>query len=183
MGVSDFRHFDQDLRTLDVAQNAICDPLTGLYLREHWERLLQANFALTLSTGGTATLVAAELDHLHVIQERHGRTSVDQALRRFGHLLRTHLRATDIRGRRGADSFGILLPDTDVEGALRVVEHLHWMLDVRPLLAGERLSVSLGVCSMGPGMDGAQSWLQRADGLLQQARRSGGDCARASHQD
>ncbi|XAH25204.1 GGDEF domain-containing protein [Xylophilus sp. GW821-FHT01B05] len=176
MGGAESRHF-RPVRRAEPQE--VRDPLTGLYLREHWEWLLQANFELTRSTGGTATLVAAELDHLRAVQDLRGQAATDQALRTFGHLLRTRLRSTDIRGCRGSGRFGILLPDTDLEGGRCAVERLHWMLDARPLLAGERLTVSFGVCAIGPDMEGIQSWLQRADELLQQARRSGGDCVRA----
>jgi len=189
MGGSDSRHFEQNLRGAPrafddtrpasrPALQGLCDPLTGLYAREHWEWLLQANFALACQTGGWATLLSVALDHAGAQRSAPGPAPADEALRHFGHLLRTNLRATDIRGRRDPHTFGILLPDTDMDGALRVVERLHWLLDAQPTLPDGRLGASFGACSLGPGIRSHGAWLRRADELLLQARLSGGDCVR-----
>ncbi|WP_198968812.1 GGDEF domain-containing protein [Xylophilus sp. ASV27] len=165
------RAFEDTLPPCLPEGQGLCDPLTGLYLREHWEWLLQANFALARKTGGGATLLSAALDPAGA--------AGDEALRHFGHLLRTHLRATDIRGRRGTHTFGILLPDAGMDAALRLVERLHWLLDVQPLHPDRRLGATFGACSLGPGIRSPDAWLRRADQLLLQARRSGGDCVRS----
>jgi len=98
-------------------------------------------------------------------------------LARIGALLRQHTREqVDTAARYGGEEFVLLLPDTDLAGALRVAEKLSECLRAEPFKAqGQRFAVtqSVGVAEVVKGDGG---WALRvADRNLYQAKRAGRD--------
>lgn len=87
------------------------------------------------------------------------------------------LRATDLAGRIGGEEFLVILPETDLEGALLLAERVRAAASV-PFLAGSghlKVTCSLGVAQRGDLDQGAGTLLARADGALYAAKRAGRD--------
>jgi diguanylate cyclase (GGDEF)-like protein len=118
------------LRAFEKSEaQARTDPLTGL-----WNRRSLENRALELHRDGTEYVVAyGDLDHFKVLNDTHGHEAGDQALRLFSRVLRDSIRPTDVTARYGGEEFVVVLPQTSMEAARKILERLR-----------ERLALTLG---------------------------------------
>ena len=101
---------------LDVLRyDAWHDPLTGLYDRRSFDRLLEMAIARSTRYGWPFTLVLLDLDHFKNINDEHGHQAGDAALRDLGERFRRALRFGDNAGRIGGDEFAMILPNTEAD--------------------------------------------------------------------
>jgi diguanylate cyclase (GGDEF)-like protein len=99
-------------------------------------------------------------------------------LAHFGALVRQNLRGTDLAGRIGGEEFLLVLPETEMEGAMFLAERLRSALKGSPQSFGETLltvTCSLGLAERGSGDRDGGMLLGRADGALYQAKHRGRD--------
>lgn len=107
-----------------VRYDAWHDPLTGLYDRRSFDRLLEMAVARSTRYRWPFTLVILDLDNLKVINDREGHAAGDAALRALGERLRHALRFGDNAARIGGDEFALILPDTEPEIVPQLVERV-----------------------------------------------------------
>ena len=100
------------------------DPLTGLYDRRSFDRLLEMAVARSVRYGWPFTLVLIDLDKLKVINDTEGHSGGDQAIRDLGDRMRRTLRYGDNAARIGGDEFAMILPDTVADTVPLLVERL-----------------------------------------------------------
>ena len=151
------------------------DALSGLYNRQHWWTMVEAEIQQLQGTGGTSTLVMADIDHFKQVNDAGGHAAGDEAIRRFSSILRQALRSTDIPGRYGGEEFGILLPGTDGVQASEVMERVRALLQQQPLIGGTAVTVSFGVAPFDANTPDATRWIKQADELLYRAKAMGRD--------
>ena len=152
------------------------DQLTGLFNRGYWEECLEQEFARYRRTPRPCSLVMFDIDHFKVINDQHGHPAGDEVLRQVGRMLRETCRSTDIVGRYGGEEFGILLPDTGMENAGIMAEHLRQHAaalkvphDSQPL----RITISIGIAALNAQIPDARTWVMLADQALYQAKAAG----------
>lgn len=156
------------------------DPLTGLANRGAILGELQSRFDLSRRHGRPLSVVMCDLDHFKQINDTYGHGAGDLVLSNFGELVHQNLRGTDLAGRIGGEEFLLVLPETEMEGAMFLAERLRTALGGKPqVLANATLKVtcSLGVAERGPSDRDGGMLLGRADGALYQAKRQGRDRA------
>jgi diguanylate cyclase (GGDEF)-like protein len=98
------------------------DPLTGLYDRRSFDRLLEMAVARSLRYNWAFTLVLLDVDSLKQINDTSGHQAGDEALRALGERLRHVLRYGDNAARIGGDEFALILPDTPPEAVDALLE-------------------------------------------------------------
>jgi diguanylate cyclase (GGDEF)-like protein len=103
----------------ELRQQAVRDPLTGLYNRRHLNDVLPAMFALARRDGQPLAAVVIDLDHFKQVNDHHGHLVGDTLLAAFGRLLGAHLRRSDVACRYGGEEFCLLLPRTAAPAARR----------------------------------------------------------------
>ncbi|HKD33320.1 MAG TPA: GGDEF domain-containing protein, partial [Gaiellaceae bacterium] len=117
-----------------------------------------------------------DLDDFKSINDGHGHQAGDEVLRRVGELLAGSVRQVDLAARCGGEEFAVIVPETDLDGALDLAERLRKTLaDAEfELQDGTRLSVtaSFGAAVKGH-LAGAEKLVAAADGLLYEAKRAG----------
>ena len=166
-----------DISRLRAAQDALTelanfDSLTGLANRRAFELELEREWSLTSRDGIDSFLVIADLDQFKQLNDRHGHTAGDAALRGFAHALRLAVRDTDMLGRLGGDEFGIILVRCGGEpAALGLGPHLHEIMNERIAACAEGLSVSLGYASLRSAASPADAF-ERADAAMFAAKRA-----------
>jgi len=153
------------------------DVLTGLANRREFMAQLERESHRQVRSGQTLSLVLFDVDHFKRINDTWGHPVGDQVLARLGALLRQHTREqVDTAARYGGEEFVLLLPDTDLAGALRVAEKMSAQLRCEPFEAqGQRFSVtqSVGVAEVVRG--DASGALRVADRNLYRAKQAGRD--------
>jgi diguanylate cyclase (GGDEF)-like protein len=118
----------------------------------------------------------ADLDHFKDLNDTYGHETGDRALRVFAQVLRDGVRADDIACRYGGEEFVIALPDTDVAGAIDVVERIRSMLaNATAHGLAPAFTASFGIASSTDATT-LEDLLHRADRALFAAKEAGRDC-------
>lgn len=152
-----------------VEAEANLDPLTDLFNRRSLERALEEFFSLCKYSKMTFSLILIDLDDFKYVNDNYGHHVGDLVLAKVAKVLRTNMRAKDIVGRWGGDEFVVIMPNTDLENAKKVVERIKSQLEKMEILAEGRrfkVSISAGVVQCG---ENFQSWLdmiKEADRLM-----------------
>ena len=126
--------------------------------------------------GRPLSLIALDIDHFKGINDRHGHAIGDSVLKRFCEICRGALRDSDLLARLGGEEFGVILPETPLDGALVLAERLCQAVSRAPLLAdGLHLcyTVSAGVTALACHDSCIDESLRRADEALYHAKRMG----------
>ena len=115
----------ENARLHDIVQEqAMTDELTGLVNRRRFLAALESEIGRARRLDGPVSVVLADLDDFKLINDRFGHHAGDEVLQAFADLLRAHGRDVDIAGRLGGEEFALLLPETDVDGAVAGAERL-----------------------------------------------------------
>jgi diguanylate cyclase (GGDEF)-like protein len=149
------------------------DELTGLKNRRAFFQHAQQLFHDCKHNRLPLCAVMLDMDHFKHINDTYGHQVGDQVLRQMGVIINRSFRDTDVFGRLGGEEFAILLPNTSIEVALQIAEHL--IQSISGLMTGpvHRISASLGVAAMGIGDNDLQSLLNNADKALYRAKARG----------
>jgi diguanylate cyclase (GGDEF)-like protein/PAS domain S-box-containing protein len=149
-------------RLRDLART---DPLTGLANRRLWDERLDTELARAARTRRPLCVVALDLDHFKVYNDRHGHAAGDELLRTTTVAWRGVLRAADLLARLGGDEFALLLPDCGPASARAIVARL------QETTHGE-IGCSAGLAQWAPGEPAARA-LERADAALYRVKAAG----------
>jgi diguanylate cyclase (GGDEF)-like protein len=155
------------------------DSLTGLWNRRYFDRRAQEFFELSKRHGHDMSVIYLDVDHFKKINDTYGHASGDKVLKDFAKILGLELRATDFVARVGGEEFVIVLPRTDIHGAVSAAEKLrsaikaHHFLDARKI----KLTASMGVFSIGSreGLKNAAELIEAVDKLAYESKTSGRD--------
>ncbi|WP_295798486.1 diguanylate cyclase [uncultured Microbulbifer sp.] len=114
------------------------DPLTGIRNRRSF--LADAEFCLKHAQRKSlpASLLMFDIDHFKSINDCHGHSIGDEALREFSNTIQKKVRETDVFGRLGGEEFALLIVESP-EDAVRTAERM------RGCIAGIRLECPAGV--------------------------------------
>jgi diguanylate cyclase (GGDEF)-like protein len=159
---------------------AFSDSLTGLANRRHFEQALEREFRIARRTGSSLGLVMLDADHFKKYNDLYGHPAGDRCLRMIGEAIASGLRRPgDLASRYGGEEFAVLLPDTDLAGAVEVAESIRAavhgaMVEHKGNPLGV-VTISAGACAMLPeGSDNNPLKLVRdADRALYVAKSQG----------
>ncbi len=153
------------------------DPLTGLANRRHFLDLARRAFIQARRYSRPLTAVMIDIDQFKHINDTFGHKTGDKVLSAVAAYMQEVLRKVDILGRFGGDEFVILLPETNRDGAMQLVERLRNCLAHRSeIIAGLALPVTLSIgiaaISEEPELT-LDTLLQRADQAMYLAKQAG----------
>lgn len=166
------------------------DPLTGCHNRRYLdEQRLQQEIDRAQRYRHWLTVVLYDLDHFKRINDSYGHLAGDDVLRQFGKLLHT----TTTRGpsdravRYCGEEFLLVLPETDLAGAMQLAERLRTTLEAQPLAHPEQglimATASFGVVAVNFREIGnelsQEALIAIADVLLYRAKQAGRNCIEA----
>ncbi len=161
---------------VELQKQATTDALTGLFNRRQYELLFHRERERSRRLGTRLSLCVLDLDHFKQINDTHGHDVGDQVLRHVAALCTQKLRQTDIVGRFGGEEFILLLPETDLERAERLVNRLRQCLEQAPVQAeGEtiRVTATFGLTEVQAQDANIEEAVKRADRALYKGKQGG----------
>ena len=149
------------------------EPKTGLYNLRHFEAALGQELGRAGRFDRPISLLMVDVDHLREINTTHSHMAGDRALVGVAVALRCATREYDVAARFGGDEFCVLLPETDLEGAMVVAERVRAVVEESTLGGDVPVTVSIGAVSHHGAGISAEQLLAVADRAAYQAKASG----------
>lgn len=156
----------------ELERLSVTDGLTGLANRRRlMEALAEEARRFERHKRGFAVLMA-DIDHFKEYNDSFGHLAGDQVLARVGDVLRDMTRDVDCAARYGGEEFVVMMPETDLHGAVEVAERIRGRL-AGEVVAGGRVTVSIGVAAFPRHGDSPDAVLAAADAVLYEAKGAG----------
>jgi two-component system cell cycle response regulator len=167
-------------RLSKIKDQALIDELTGVFNRRYLESHLSIKFAEAKRYRHPFSFILLDLDHFKKVNDTLGHQFGDLVLRQTAALIRAQMRGEDTLTRYGGEEFAIILPHTDLEGALILAERVREGVAEYHFVQGEqqiRITVSLGIASY-PENDfsNTDELISCVDARLYQAKEAGRNC-------
>lgn len=162
-----------------LQQAAATDPLTSLYNRRYFGRVLEQMFAETQRYSTDLACVMIDLDDYKHLNDKYGHQVGDQLLVLAGKVIGANMRRMDVAARYGGDEFVLLLPRASAEEALNMAERIREefaQATASVLKRGRGVTMSIGIASLSTTQaPSADQLVARADEALYRAKDAGRD--------
>ncbi len=161
-----------------LMQQAVRDPLTGLYTRlfmhEHLHHIFGAQDRGEIRN---LSLILLDLDRFKPINDTFGHNAGDLVLKQVAEILTNNKRQSDVVVRYGGEEFAVFCTETDANGARILAERIRREIgSTRFQVNGESVSVTMsaGVAGRTKG-ESLDKLVDTADSRLYEAKRNGRD--------
>jgi len=156
------------------------DGLTGIANRRHFDQFLEQLWLQSARNRELVGLIICDIDFFKAYNDTYGHLQGDECLKQVAATLKNSLkRQGDFVARYGGEEFVVVLPDSDVEGAIKVAETLrnnveslgipHRLSSITP-----KVTISLGVAiGHANSSDTPKTLIEAADAALYQAKQNG----------
>ncbi|MEZ5691939.1 MAG: GGDEF domain-containing protein [Rickettsiales bacterium] len=155
------------------------DFLTGVYNRKSFERLIDEQMIVAKENNSDLCLLMLDVDHFKKFNDKFGHLLGDEVLKIVARTLTDTLKGRDVVARFGGEEFVVFLPETPIEGAVKVAEMIRNSIAGKGLKrkdTGETfgsITVSIGVSLFRHNNDTLPTLIKRADDALYVAKDSG----------
>lgn len=112
------------VRARNLKARIVRDSLTGLYGHTHILQLLDDELVRAQKTGQPLSFVMLDIDFFKKVNDTHGHPAGDKVIKSLALYLQQRLRKTDHIGRYGGEEFALVLPNTCVNNAAKVVNEI-----------------------------------------------------------
>ncbi len=162
-----------------LKQQAIRDPLTGLYNRRYLLETMGHELSRATRRNQQLGVLMMDLDHFKKFNDEYGHDAGDFILSEFGRLVKLFIRNGDIPCRYGGEEFAVLLPEADAESASHIASRIAQKVREHDFVFNNRshgpVTVSIGVALFPENGRSPEDLLKQADRALYEAKKSGRD--------
>jgi diguanylate cyclase (GGDEF)-like protein len=171
MNLAEIQHLQTELR-----EQAIRDPLTGLYNRRYLNETLERELARAVRENYTISFVMIDIDHFKKINDTFGHDTGDVVLRKLATQLLNQARIIDIVCRYGGEEFLVILPNVTAEFAFQIAER--WRKSflglTMPLGYGSvQATISCGISEFPLNGNTVEELISTADKAMYRAKAAG----------
>ncbi|MDQ5910327.1 MAG: hypothetical protein QG599_2423 [Pseudomonadota bacterium] len=160
-----------------LQEQAIRDPLTGLFNRRYLDETLPRELSRCRRSGELLAVAMLDLDHFKRFNDAYGHAAGDTVLQAVGDLLQRSLRTSDIACRYGGEEMAIVMPGSSLNNArIRLEDLRRTLVNLRlcyPQGELPTITMSIGIAEATLVEFDAAELLARADAALYQAKRQG----------
>ena len=162
----------------DALRNlAYIDSLTGLHNRRYFFEQVSIHRRQQLRDGSKSVIILLDIDHFKRINDRYGHARGDEILVDIANVLINNTRPYDSVARFGGEEFIILLPNTSIDKAKIIAEHLRLKIENHDYNFNENdaveVTASFGATECDLVKDGWLQILKRVDSGLYHAKAAG----------
>ncbi|MCJ8314942.1 MAG: GGDEF domain-containing protein [Saccharospirillaceae bacterium] len=172
-------HSEQNAKQLQQALKeaqleAITDQLTGLLNRKGMDKkrpILEIEH-------NQFTIIMMDIDFFKKINDDNGHLLGDRVIRQFGQVIKNTVRGDDLSIRFGGEEFLIILPSTDINGAVKVAQNIQTKIS-KIAWKNKKTGATIGPATMSFGIadrcnkDLWDDRIQLADSALYKAKETG----------
>ena len=169
-------------RISEVERLARIDPLTQIGNRRFLDEAFEREWRRCSRNRDHISLCMLDVDNFKLYNDHYGHQKGDDVLASVAAILKSSLnRKTDVCARIGGEEFAVLLPETELEGAVTIAEKIRTSVSglniPQVTSAYGHVTISIGVssCIPNPAMDYAVLYA-KADELLYKAKSDGRNC-------
>ena len=160
----------------ELQEQAIRDPLTGLYNRRFLEESLDRELAHARRDKRNICIAMIDVDNFKSFNDRYGHKVGDMILKSLGDILLANTRKSDVSCRYGGEEFVVVMPNATTEGARKRAHH--WRKAFQLLqnsFNGQELqaTISVGLASFPADGKDWETVLHAADEALYESKRRG----------
>ena len=159
---------------------AATDDLTGLWNRRYFFNIGEQECRRAARYKAKLSMLMIDIDHFKVVNDTFGHAAGDVVLKGVAEIFIHGLRDVDLAARIGGEEFAILMPNTDVAGAMVVAERLRKNIEMLNFeYEGKKMKITFSVgvteCFEKNTID---EMLKRSDEALYKAKDSGRNCVK-----
>jgi two-component system chemotaxis family response regulator WspR len=163
---------------IELQKLAALDSLTGIANRRRFDEVMRSEWRRGKRDQKPLSLLMCGIDCFKIFNDTFGHLAGDLCLRKTAAVLTEHLkRPADVAARYGGEEFAIVLPDTDLDGALLIAHacraHIEQLALENPPSPCGIVTMSIGVASMVPKDGSAEGLVASAGKALYIARHDG----------
>jgi diguanylate cyclase (GGDEF)-like protein len=154
------------------------DSLTGLYNHRYFQELMDQELSRSQRYKRQVSLIMFDIDHFKKINDTFGHPRGDLVLKAVGAAVKSKTRDSDILARYGGEEFALVLPETDLNGAVVLAERCRKVVEQMEVQAdGQTIktTISVGVTTYTPETTrvGKSEIIDAADKALYNSKHSG----------
>lgn len=171
----------QALKKLKALVNL--DGLTQIFNRRYFDESLQREWQRGRRDKSEISLIICDIDYFKIYNETYGHLGGDSCLQKVAQEIRRQVkRPSDVVARYGGEEFVILLPNTNLSGALTLAEMIRNAIETMNIshensLVSDNVTLSLGVsCKIPEQIEQYKELIKEADDALYEAKENGRNC-------
>jgi len=122
------------------------------------------------------SMLMLDLDDFKNINDTYGHDVGDLVLQQFSRTLIENIREIDTAARMGGEEFSILLPDTEIQNAIKLAERIRSAIEQKCIQVQNhniQLTASIGVAAYGKNTASLEAIIKRADNFMYRAKNQG----------
>jgi diguanylate cyclase (GGDEF)-like protein len=161
-----------------IYRMTIMDGLTDIHNKRYLVEQLDRELSRATRHGRPLSMVICDIDHFKLVNDEFGHLAGDYVLKEVAQLAKSRIRPDDVIARYGGEEIAIILPETDLDGGVRIADQLRQMIDDETFVFEDEyidVTVSCGVAQLQPGWR-AYEFVRAADMQLYEAKRAGRNC-------
>jgi len=165
------KKMEHELRAL-----ATTDGLTGAYNRRHFIYEASLEVPRAKRYNSPLSVLMIDLDLFKKVNDTYGHAGGDSVLRQFVKTVNTFLRSQDVLGRIGGEEFALMLPETNIKGAVVLAERIRTGIQNLAVAWDKttiKITASIGVSTLQPGDSDIHDIMAKADQALYTAKAEG----------
>lgn len=162
-----------------LRDQAIHDPLTGLYNRRYLSEWLPQMLQNALRAKSILCLCMLDLDFFKRVNDVHGHDAGDEVLKFIGTLLKNSFRESDIACRFGGEEFVVVITNSNLKQAVLLMEHIRAEIKTAQIHVQDQtlppITISIGIAEAPLHGATSRDILRAADSALYAAKEAGRD--------
>ena len=160
----------------EIYRMTIIDGLTQAHVKRYMLESLEKEIMRARRHARELSFIMFDIDHFKKINDVHGHLAGDYVLKEIARIVQARIRRDEVFARYGGEEFGIVLPETNLEGARALAEGLREKIESSRLTFQNeqiRVTISIGVASLSDQDRSSVDLIKHADTKLYDAKRAG----------